>query len=239
VLVRAVLFSLIPVVAAGVSGIVAALRPPGRRVTSGIQHFAAGVVFAAAAIELLPGVLRQEPWVAIVGFAAGIVVMFAFRAVSSSLERRRSADGPALPVGLALATGVDFAVDGLVLGAGFAVAPTTGVLLTVALAVEYLFVGLSLSASMARGASRRLTAAAPTALSLLTVAGTAVGALLLSSASPALLAGVLAFGAVAFMYLATEELLVEAHEQGETALGSVGFFVGFLIYLLLDELIGR
>ena len=39
------------------------------------------------------------------------------------------------------------------------------------------------------------------------------------------------------MYLATEELLVEAHEQGETALGSVGFFVGFLIYLLLDELI--
>ena len=237
-LLRAVLFSLIPVVAAGVSGAIAAIRPPGRRLTSGIQHFAAGVVFAAAAIELLPGVLHQRPGVAVAGFAAGIVVMFSFRGLSSALERRRSEDGPALPIGLAVATGVDFAVDGLVLGAGFASGPTTGLLLSIALAVEYLFVGLSLSASMTGAASRRLVAVAPTALSLLTVAGTAIGVVLLADASPPVLAGVLAFGAVAFMYLATEELLVEAHEQGETALGSVGFFVGFLIYLLLDELIG-
>jgi ZIP family zinc transporter len=60
----------------------------------------------------------------------------------------------------------------------------------------------------------------------------------LSGASATLLAGVLAFGAVAFMYLATEELLVEAHAKGETSIGSVGFFVGFLIYLVLSELIG-
>jgi ZIP family zinc transporter len=238
VILRAVLFSLIPVLAAGISGAVAAIRPPGRRATSGIQHFAAGVVFAAAAIELLPGVLHQRPGVAIAGFAAGIVVMFSFRGLSTALERRRSDDGPALPIGLAVATGVDFAIDGLVLGAGFAAGATTGLLLSIALAVEYLFVGLSLSASMSGAASRRLTAVAPTALSMLTVAGTALGALLLADVSPPVLAGVLAFGAVAFMYLATEELLVEAHEQGETALGSVGFFVGFLIYLLLDELIG-
>ncbi|WP_018333966.1 ZIP family metal transporter [Actinomycetospora chiangmaiensis] len=235
-LIRAVLFSLIPVAAAALSGLIAAIRPPGRRVTSGIQHFAAGVVFAAAAIELLPGVLRQEPWVAIAGFAAGIAVMFSFRAAGKVLESRPTA--AALPVGLAVATGVDFAVDGIVLGAGFAAGATTGVLLSIALAIEYLFVGLSLSSAMSGGASRTLVAVAPTALALLTVVGTAVGVLWLGAASPTLLAGVLAFGAVAFMYLATEELLVEAHEQGETALGSVGFFVGFLIYLLLDELIG-
>ena len=28
------------------------------------------------------------------------------------------------------------------------------------------------------------------------------------------------------MYLATEELLIQAHERGETALGSIGLFVG-------------
>ena len=67
--------------------------------------------------------------------------------------------------------------------------------------------------------------------------GTAVGVATLSGASATLLAGVLAFGAVAFMYLATEELLVEAHAKGETSIGSVGFFVGFLIYLVLSELI--
>jgi zinc transporter, ZIP family len=69
-------------------------------------------------------------------------------------------------------------------------------------------------------------------------AGTVLGAWLLSGASPTVLAAVLAFGAVAFMYLATEELLVEAHERGETAAGSVTFFVGFLLYMVLSETIG-
>jgi ZIP family zinc transporter len=75
-------------------------------------------------------------------------------------------------------------------------------------------------------------------LALLTVIGAALGVWLLGGASTPVLAGVLAFGAVAFMYLATEELLVEAHERGETAAGSSGFYIGFLIYLILAELIG-
>jgi ZIP family zinc transporter len=49
---------------------------------------------------------------------------------------------------------------------------------------------------------------------------------------------VLAFGAVAFMYLVTEELLVAAHERGETAAGSATFFVGFLLYLVLEQVLG-
>ena len=55
---RALLFSLVPVLAAAVSGAAAVVRLPGERTTSGLQHFAAGVVFAAASIELLPGVPR-------------------------------------------------------------------------------------------------------------------------------------------------------------------------------------
>ena len=234
----ALLFALVPVVAAALSGAVAAVRAPGEKLTSGLQHFAAGVVFAAAAIELLPGVLERSPLVAVAGFAAGIAVMFGFRAASEHLEHRREAAGhTGLPIGLAVAIGVDFFIDGLILGAGFATGPRVGVLLTVALAVEYLFVGLSLSATLAGTVSRRFVALAPVVLALLTVAGTAVGVATLSGASPTLLAGVLAFGAVAFMYLATEELLVEAHARGETSIGSVGFFVGFLIYLVLAELI--
>jgi ZIP family zinc transporter len=76
-------------------------------------------------------------------------------------------------------------------------------------------------------------------LALLAVAGTAPGVLVLAGASPTLLAGVLAFGAVAFMCRATEEVLVEAHAGGETSLGSSGYFLGFLIYLVLTELIGQ
>lgn len=234
----ALLFALVPVVAAALSGAVAAVRAPGERVTSGLQHFAAGVVFAAVAIELLPAVLQRSLLVAVAGFAAGIAVMFGFRAASERLEQRRAAARrTGLPIGLAVAIAVDFFIDGLILGAGFTSGRRVGILLTVALAVEYLFVGLSLSATLAGTVSRRFVALAPVVLALLTVVGTAVGVVALSGASASLLAGVLAFGAVAFMYLATEELLVEAHARGETSIGSVGFFVGFLIYLVLAELL--
>jgi ZIP family zinc transporter len=233
----ALLYTLIPVAAAAVAGIIAAITRPTERITSAVQHFAAGVVFAAAAIELLPKVLHEAPSVAIGGFAAGIAVMFGMRAVTDRLERRPSTGGRArrLPLGFAGATAVDFAIDGVILGAGFSAGPTTGLLLTIALTIEYLFVGLSLSATLGPHASRRLVIAAPVILSLLTVAGTALGVWLLSGAGPTTLAGVLAFGAVAFMYLATEELLVEAHERGETAAGSVTFFIGFLLYMVLTE----
>jgi zinc transporter, ZIP family len=236
---RVLLYTLIPVVAAALAGLIAATARPGERVTSAVQHFAAGVVFAAAAIELLPRVLREDPWVAIGGFAAGIAVMFGMRALTDRLERRPGGGQTRrLPLGFAGATALDFAIDGVILGAGFSAGETTGLLLTIALTIEYLFVGLSLSAALGPHASRRLVIAAPVSLSLLTVAGTALGVWLLTGASATTLAGVLAFGAVAFMYLATEELLVEAHERGETAAGSVTFFVGFLLYMVLSETLG-
>jgi zinc transporter, ZIP family len=236
---HALLFTLIPVAAALVAGLIAATRPPGVRTTSGVQHFAAGVVFAAAAIELLPKVLEESPWVAIGGFAAGIAVMFGMRALTSRLESGHADDtGRAkLPLGFIGATAIDFAIDGVILGAGFAAGGHTGLLLTLALTVEYLFVGLSLSATLGADASARVVVGAPVALSLLTVAGTALGVWLLAGASATTLAAVLAFGAVAFMYLATEELLVKAHERGETAVGSVTFFIGFLLYMVLTEIL--
>jgi zinc transporter, ZIP family len=49
--------------------------------------------------------------------------------------------------------------------------------------------------------------ATPPGISLLMVAGALAGVILLGGASAALLAIVLAFGAVALMYLVTEELL--------------------------------
>lgn len=199
---HALLFSLIPVAAALIAGLVAVTRQPGERTTSAVQHFAAGVVFAAAAIELLPKVLERSPWVAIGGFAAGIAVMFGMRALTDRFEAQPTGDTARtpLPLGFIGATAIDFAIDGVILGAGFATNGTTGVLLTLALTVEYLFVGLSLSAALGPDTTRRLTIGAPVALSFLTVAGTALGVWLLAGASPTTLAAVLAFGAVAFMY---------------------------------------
>ena len=44
---------------------------------------------------------------------------------------------------------------------------------------------------------------------------------------------VLSFGLAALLFLVTEELLVEAHEEAETPLLTATFFGGFLLFLLL------
>jgi zinc transporter, ZIP family len=227
-----VLYTLIPVAAAATAGGVAAISSPRPRITSAVQHLAAGVVFAAAAIELLPELLKHSPGPTLVGFAIGIAVMFALRWVGDQVER--TGQGAA---GLIAVTGADFLVDGLVLGAGFAAGGQTGLLLTVAIAIEYLFVGLSVAAELGSAASRRRKIGVPTGLAALTIAGAVVGAAALAGTSGVVLATVLAVGAVAFMYLVTEELLVHAHERGETAVGSALFFVGFLLYLVIVEVV--
>jgi ZIP family zinc transporter len=227
-------YTLIPVAASGVGGVIAAFWPPGKTLKSVIQHFAAGVVFAAAALELVPKVREQPPWVAILGFTGGILVMVALRSVTNRLERTSSSQAN---FGLIVATGVDVLIDGLVTGAGFVAGRKTGVLLTLALVLEFLFLGLAVASSLGKQAPIRRIIATPPGLSLFVVAGTILGVTLLGGASAVLLAIVLAFGAVALMYLVTEELLVEAHKGVEGPWIAATFFIGFLVYLVIDELI--
>ena len=55
---------------------------------------------------------------------------------------------------------------------------------------------------------------------------------------PAYLTGFLAFGLIALLYLVTEELLVEAHEIPDRPWVTALFFIGFLLLLMLEEVIG-
>jgi ZIP family zinc transporter len=48
----------------------------------------------------------------------------------------------------------------------------------------------------------------------------------------------LAFGLIALLYLVTEELLVEAHEQPDSPLITAMSFVGLLALLMIEESLG-
>ena len=238
-LLRIIAYTLIPVSASAIGGIVAVFWFPGKTLKSIIQHFAAGVVFAAAALELIPKVREQSPWVAIFGFAAGIATMVALRAVTTRLEGSEGMQNSQTYIGLMAVTGVDMFMDGLITGAGFAAGEGTGLLLTLALVLEFLFLSLSIASHLGQQAPKWKIVAAPTGLSLLTMIGAMVGVTVLGGASAAVLAGVLAFGAVALMYLVTEELLVEAHRVEESPWIAATFFIGFLVYLVIVEIVAR
>ena len=112
--------------------------------------------------------------------------------------------------------------------------PRRPVGLFVATGVDVLMDGLVIGIGLA---SSRSTGTGGVSLALL--AGAIGGALVFGSASSAVVAGGLAFGAAALLYLVTEELLVEAHEGAREGPGGAAMlFLGFLLFWAIRRLTG-
>ncbi len=233
-LLKVLLYTLLPVVATIAGGVLAAFRPPRSQVRSGVQHFAAGVVFAAVAAELLPEMLREQASIGVIaGFALGTAAMLGLKALTRRFGQpgKAKADGS---VGFVATVGVDILVDGLLIGIGFAAGEGEGMLLTLALTIELLSLGLSAAGALVKtGATRATTIATTSGLALLVTVGGVAGALLVGGKSEPVLATVLAFGAAALLYLVAEEPLVEAHEEPKTLVTTTMLFVGFLLVLII------
>ena len=223
-------YTLIPAAAAVLGAAVAVNLRPGPVLVSAVQHFAAGVVFAAAAGEILPDLRHAgSPWATLVGGALGVVAMLLLRRLEGRMKG---------PVGLMSVTGIDILVDGLVLGIAFAAGAKAGILLTVALTIEVLFLGLTVANELGEGgASKRKIVGLTAGLVLLLPLGALLGGPV-GSMPAAVQGGFLAFGLIALLYLVTEELLVEAHETEDRPWVTAMFFAGFLLLLLLDEMVG-
>ena len=222
-----VVYTFAPVAAALIGAIIAAFRRPGPQTVSAIQHFAAGVVFAAAASELLPDLVHERSALGtLIGGALGVAVMLGIKSVEGRLKG---------PVGLLVAIGVDVLIDGLVLGIAFVAGARAGLLLTAALSIELLFLALPVTVALQeRAISRVQTIAIATAIALLLPLGALLGSPAAGLSAP-WLAGVFAFGLMALLYLVTEELLVEAHEVPDKSWITAMFFAGFLLLILLEE----
>ncbi len=72
---------LIPALVSILGGVLAVFWHPTRHTRSLIQHFAAGVVLAALAVEVLPELGREHApgWLLISSFAIGALLMYAMK----------------------------------------------------------------------------------------------------------------------------------------------------------------
>lgn len=195
-----------------------------------MQHLAAGVVFAAAATEILPQVMHQaSPAATLIGGSLGVGTMLGLKAIEARFKG---------PVALLAAIGLDILIDGLVLGLAFIAGAKAGLLLTIALTLEVLFLGLTLTTELGESAKSRLKVVATVSTLALLLPLGALLATPIATFPPVVVASFLSFGLMALLYLVTEELLAEAHEKPDTPLISAMFFVGFLALLLLEEVMG-
>ena len=229
---RLVLF---PIGAAAIGAVVAAVRRLSDHTTGLVQHFAGGVVFAAVAGEVLPSLRDQHSLRAVlIGFTIGVATVVALGAYERRAEKS-DAGRTGLPKAMLAAIVIDLLIDGLLVGMGAALGEGQGRTLTIALTLEVLFLGLSLTAELVdRSLKTAVAIGVPIAASLAIAVGAVGGASVLGGASHATLAAVLAFGAAALLYLVTEELLVEAHETPDTNWHVIAFFAGFIILFALE-----
>jgi zinc transporter, ZIP family len=214
-------------------------REPSATVTSYVQHVAAGLIIAAATLELLPEA-RQigGDWPLIVGFAFGIVFMVGLRSTTQWLghaghdAHADEADGPNWSLTAALAVVV--LIDGSIIGISLSTGETGATLIAIALAAELTFVSASIAGSLsAAGRGRAIATATGGLVALMLPVGAVLGALIFDGASPTLLVGALAFAAVVLLFTAIEELLLEAHTHKESAGTSAVLFLAFLLFLAL------
>lgn len=228
-----------PALVALCGGILASVWTPNHQMRSLIQHFAAGVVLAALAVELLPEIEREHaPGLVLAGcFALGSLFMYALKLWTMRLEHQAKISGKTagLSTGLLLATFIDVATDGFIIGAGFAAGGETGTILALGLSVELLFLGLALTSNATAG--WRIIAISG-ALGVTVLVFAMLGNALLAGASHAVIGGTLAFSAAALLYLVTEELLMEAHEIAEKPISTLVLFGGFLAFWSI-QLVGR
>ena len=254
------LYSIVPVLFTIIGAATGVFWPVLARLRGYVLHLAAGVVFSVVAVELLPEIQRRALVTdVVIGFALGIGTMLA---VDKLLDRIRGggdddSDPPighppvapaddsnagvsetarpgAIPFSLIVAVGIDFLLDGLLLGVGFAAGARIGILLALAEAAEQLSVGLALSGEMMHaGVSKTRVLVTVTGLGTLVFVSAVLGATALRRLTGGAMEMVLSFGVAALLYLVTEELLREAHEERETAVGTLMFFVGFLAFLVI------
>lgn len=226
-----ILIMSIPACIALLGGVMASIWKPSHAARSLIQHFAAGVVLAALAVELLPEIEREHaPGIILIGsFAAGSLFMYALKLWTMKLEEQaeHSQSTAGINIGLILATFIDVAMDGFIIGTGFAAGGSTGMILALGLSAELLFLGLALASDIIKG--WRIIAISG-ALGVTVLTFTLLGNFLLADASNTLIGGVLAFSAAALLYLVTEELLMEAHEVEEQNISTLVLFSGFLVF---------
>lgn len=237
---KIIVFSSIPVITMIIGGAVAIYKKPSGNIRSLILHFAAGVVFSVVAVELLPNIVKEhKPVQVVIGFALGLIAMLMIKRFAEEKgEKEIVLAASKLPMSLLVAIGVDIFIDGLLLGIGFSAGSKEGMLLAVALSVELLSLGMATATELGENKlSRQKSLTVIAVLALVFFASAVLGASLLHNLSDSAMEVVLSFGLSALLFLVTEELLTEAHEEKETIWHTSTFFVGFLLFLILGMII--
>jgi ZIP family zinc transporter len=226
-----------PAVVMFAGGVLTFFWRPSKQLIGLVQHLAAGIILAALTIEVFPEMRRTnmaQPTL-IFSFVLGVLFMYGVKLLGTYLERGNASHDvqKQFNYGMIITVFIDAALDGVTIGAGFAAGEKVGFALALGLSVEMLFLAMSLMSDTIKG-MRLLLLSACFSLTILVCA--ALGYHFLSTSFNHAIPIALAFSAAALIYLVTDELLIEAHEQEEKSYSMLVLFSGFVGFWLISLL---
>jgi len=229
------LYALIPAIFALIGSFLGSFFVPSKQLSSVIQHFVAGIVLAAVAVELLPKILPTKSVFDVgLGFIIGVIVMLAVEGFAHHIKHKDIRKK--IPLSLIFAVAIDLFVDGLLIGVSFIAGKESGIWIAISLSSCAFFLTLSTATILSK--KEVLYPIRMFCFILFAVVlpiGALIGATIISHIPSQFFIETLAFGVAALLYLAIEELIVAAHEdrKEEPVWVTATFFIGFLLILLL------
>lgn len=232
---QALAIALLPAAGNILGGAIAEWRPVSGRVLSYALHAATGIVLAVVGIELVADAIETStPWIPIVAFIAGGLFFMAVDHTTETLAARRGGDtGPWL---IYFGVAMDLFSDGIMIGAGSAVAFSLALLIALGQVAADVPEGFAVVANMKRNniaeRTRRLVSAS---FALPVLAGTAFSYLVVRGRSELVQYSLLMFAAGVLVTVVVEELVPEAHAEGSDARGATLSLVGgFALFSFLS-----
>ncbi len=234
--------ALLPALGNFAGGVVAELLPVSARNLNRALHAATGVVLAIVAVELIPRAIdAMSGWLVGVAFGIGGLCYVAMQQLVKRLEKRtREAADRASMWMVYLAVGIDLFSDGLMIGAGTAVASGLGLLLALGQVLADLPEGFATMANLRdKGVPRRRRLALAAAFALPAVGAAAFAYFVLRDQGPALQMVALTFTAGLLTVAAVEDMLTEAHDSAEDrSLSLLALIAGFVLFTFVSAGLG-
>ncbi|MEB3773565.1 MAG: ZIP family metal transporter [Desulfurococcales archaeon] len=208
--------------------------------------FSSGVMTVASFTSLLlPAIDMAGIITPLTGFILGAVAIYILNSILPHEHLIKGYEGPQWGMRkvmsawlVAVAIIIHNIPEGMAIGASSTYDPGEGIVVGIAIGLQDLPEGLSVSLPIAVATGRKGLALLVGVLSGLSEVLTGFITALLGSAAVSLLPLLLGFGAGAMMYVVSHEALPESHRTGHENKATIGFFLGFIVMLYLDSTLG-
>ena len=216
-------------------GLLAEAVPVSRRTLSLALHAAAGIVLAVVGLELLPRAFAAgTPILPIAAFVAGGGF---YLAVDIAIDRvvALRGGGSGGPWAIWFGVAMDLFSDGIMIGAGSLVSPGLGFLLALGQVPADIPEGFAAIATFRdRGVARLHRIGLSAAFTIPILLGTTVGFWLVRGQPEIVQLSLLAFTGGVLTTVVVEEIVPEAHANGEARLATIVFVTGFALFAVLS-----